>query len=95
LWRCVTFFTRPECGLCAKARGSLSQAWDQSPENNKFNYKEVDITKPENKQWYDLYAYDVPVVHIVDDRGNQATLMHQMTTSEVLAALTDASKQGK
>lgn len=92
LLRSVTFFTRPECGLCRNARVSLSNAWDQSPENSKFAYKEVDITKPENKEWHDLYAFDVPVVHITDDAGQQSTLMHRMTVDEVLAALEGKSK---
>jgi hypothetical protein len=29
-----------------------------------FNYIETDISRPENKEWFDLYCNDIPVVHI-------------------------------
>lgn len=55
LYRCkVTFFTRPYCGLCDDAKKTLSNAWDVS--KNKFDYKEIDITGPENKDWFDKYV---------------------------------------
>lgn len=53
----VTFFTRPQCGLCENAKGALSKAWDQS--KTKFDYKEVDITKPENSEWFDKYVSEI------------------------------------
>lgn len=36
----------------------LSNVWDARP----FEFKEVDIMKPEAKGWLDLYDFDVPVV---------------------------------
>lgn len=50
----VTFFTRPNCGLCENAKAALSKAWDQS--KTKFDYTEKDITKPENQEWFDKYV---------------------------------------
>lgn len=50
----VTLFTRPKCGLCDGAKTALSTAWDSS--TKKFEYVEVDVTKPENGQWFDLYV---------------------------------------
>lgn len=50
----VTLFTKASCGLCEQAKANLSQAWDQA--RTKFDYEEVDISKPENKTWYDKYV---------------------------------------
>jgi hypothetical protein len=36
----------------------LSQVWDKRP----FAFQEVDIIKPNQKVWRDLYDFDVPVV---------------------------------
>lgn len=54
----ITFFTRETCGLCAQAKGVLSNVWDDRP----FSYKAIDIDQPEGKAWKELYDYDVPVV---------------------------------
>lgn len=56
----ITFFTRETCGLCNQAKHVLSDVWDKRP----FDYTEVnvDLPKPESKQWRDIYDFDVPVV---------------------------------
>jgi glutaredoxin len=56
----ITFFTRETCGLCSQAKHVLSDVWDKRP----FDYTEVnvDLPKPESKQWRDIYDFDVPVV---------------------------------
>jgi glutaredoxin len=54
----ITLFTRATCGLCAQAKGVLSNVWDQRP----FVYTEIDVDKTEVKTWKELYDYDVPVV---------------------------------
>lgn len=41
----------------------LSGVWDARP----FEFKEVDIMKPEAKGWLDLYDFDVPVVSSQSD----------------------------
>lgn len=83
--RMVTLYTRPNCGLCVEAKNVLRDSWEKSVQ--KFDYSEVDITLPENKQWYDLYAFDVPVVH-VDDKQQ---LMHRISMSEVLKLVDEVS----
>lgn len=55
----VTFFTRPQCGLCENAKGALSKAWDES--KAKFDYAEIDITKPENGEWFDKYVGTIDI----------------------------------
>ncbi|CAN6647234.1 hypothetical protein TRVA0_022S01046 [Trichomonascus vanleenenianus] len=86
----VTFFTRPKCGLCDEAKMSLSRAWEKA--ETKFEYTEVDITKPDNQKWFDLYAFDVPVVHIEED-GALKKLMHRMSVDEVLESLNNNNKK--
>jgi hypothetical protein len=49
---------RDNCGLCIRAKSALSNVWDRRP----FDYKEVNITHPENKAWKDIYDFDVPAV---------------------------------
>lgn len=34
--------------------------WDKRP----FDYKEIDVMKPEEKRWRDLYEFDTPVIHV-------------------------------
>lgn len=50
----LTLFTKPNCGLCDNAKLSLAKALDQA--KTKVEYKEVDISKPENSAWYDKYV---------------------------------------
>ena len=59
----ITLFTRENCGLCTQARSVLSDVWDKRP----FAFKEIDIIKPESKNWRDLYEFDVPVVSAHSD----------------------------
>lgn len=54
----VTLFTRDNCGLCAAAKGVLSNVWDRRP----FAFREVDLARPESKAWRELYDFDIPVV---------------------------------
>ncbi|KAK1757461.1 hypothetical protein QBC47DRAFT_376068 [Echria macrotheca] len=54
----VTLFTRDHCGLCAKAKRELAQAWAQRP----FDFNAVNIMRPEAKGWRDNYEFDIPVV---------------------------------
>lgn len=88
----VTFFTKPSCGLCETAKLNLSKAWDLAP--TKFDYKEIDISKPENKAWYDVYAFDIPVVHfdgIPSTNGKSPLkLMHKIETKKVLEILKES-----
>lgn len=54
----ITLFSRDDCGLCTQAKGVLSDVWDKRP----FDYKEVNLAKPEFKHWKNLYDFDIPVV---------------------------------
>lgn len=50
----ITFFTKANCGLCDTAKRNLSDAWEKS--ERKFDYEEVDISRPEHKAWFDKYV---------------------------------------
>lgn len=76
--RLLTLYSRPNCGLCVQAKDVLRESWEQS--TRKFDFKEVDITRPENKEWFDLYAFDVPVIHV----DNKQQWMHRITVPEVV-----------
>ncbi|ERS95587.1 glutaredoxin domain protein [Sporothrix schenckii 1099-18] len=56
----ITLFTRPNCGLCTRAKSALAHVWDARP----FDYREVDVIDPVHKGWRDLYDLDVPVIHV-------------------------------
>lgn len=51
--------------------------WDK----RHFDYKEIDVMKPEEKRWRDLYEFDTPVVciYLVHENGYQ--LMYSRYTS--------------
>ncbi|KAK1769873.1 hypothetical protein QBC33DRAFT_556296 [Phialemonium atrogriseum] len=88
----ITLFTRENCGLCTQAKSVLSQVQQSRP----FEFREVDIVKPEAKGWKDLYDFDVPVIHISKASGpgedpKKATqavkLMHRFSPEEVEARM--------
>ena len=54
----ITLFTRPNCSLCTNAKDVLSTVWDKRP----FTYKEIEVMKPDEKSWRDIYEFDTPVV---------------------------------
>lgn len=56
----LTLFTRANCGLCDTAKLTVSKL----RQRREFDYKEVDIMAPGNKEWKDVYEFDVPVLHV-------------------------------
>ena len=54
----ITLFTRSNCSLCTSAKDILSTVWDTRP----FAFKEVDVMKPDQVGWRNLYEFDTPVV---------------------------------
>ncbi|KAK9328973.1 hypothetical protein V1520DRAFT_280265 [Lipomyces starkeyi] len=78
----MTIFSRPQCGLCHEAKESIAKAINRLPE---FRYSEIDILKPENQEWFDKYAYDVPVIHFqtAEDKGVKK-IMHKIHEQDVI-----------
>ncbi|KAL2871958.1 glutaredoxin family protein [Aspergillus lucknowensis] len=90
----VTFFTRAGCGLCDTAKHNVTQLRKRRP----FDYSEVDIMAPGNKEWRDVYEFDVPVLHV--QHANKAgklsdpkKLFHRFTEQEVETLVDDAEKK--
>ncbi|KAN0117416.1 hypothetical protein V8E51_003393 [Hyaloscypha variabilis] len=95
----ITLFTRANCSLCTKAKETLSSVWDVRP----FEYKEIDVMKPEGKCWRDLYEFDTPVIHINSSKKGEEVpelaskakkLMHRFSPEEVKAKMDDVESQG-
>ncbi|KAI6902960.1 Phosphoenolpyruvate/pyruvate domain-containing protein [Hortaea werneckii] len=94
----LTFFTRPNCMLCTEAKDVLSKVWDR----RHFEYEEVDIMQPADKEWRNLYEFDTPVVHFDKTRELEQTtgttakarkLMHRFTEAEVETAMDDVEQR--
>jgi len=91
----ITLFTRENCSLCTNAKHTLSKVWDARP----FVFREVDVMKPDQTMWRDLYEFDAPVIHISRASeqvetpqlsGRAIKLMHRFTAEEVHEKLDQA-----
>ncbi|KAL2818311.1 hypothetical protein BJX63DRAFT_70508 [Aspergillus granulosus] len=89
----VTLFTRAGCGLCDTAKNTVAQL----QKRRRFDYSEVDIMVPGNKEWRDVYEFDVPVLHVqsakkTGDLSDPKKLFHRFTEKEVETLVDDAEK---
>ncbi|RXG58768.1 Glutaredoxin-like protein C5orf63-like protein [Armadillidium vulgare] len=53
----VTLFTKEPCPLCDVALEVIE------PLKENFILEKVDISKPENSKWKELYEFEIPVFH--------------------------------
>ena len=53
-----------------------------------FEYKEVDIAKPEHKRWSDLYGCDIPVIHL----NEKEVARHRVEERQLLQLLSEAPR---
>ncbi|KAF7713094.1 Uncharacterized protein PECH_001866 [Penicillium ucsense] len=93
----LTFFTRAGCGLCDTAKNTVIQLRKRRP----FEYVEKDIMDATNKQWKDVYEFDVPVLHAQSTKPGLPTeaqlsdarkLFHRWSEQE-LEKLVDETEQ--
>lgn len=93
----LTLFTRAGCGLCDTAKHTVVQLNKRRP----FDYVEKDIMDSKNKQWRDVYEFDVPVLHIQSvkdgspkeaDLSDARKLFHRWTEKEVEQQVDEAEK---
>lgn len=86
----LTFFTKETCQLCTNAKEILGKTL-QSPElkDKKIDLEVIDIMKPENSKWFDVYCYDVPVLHIMKNEQQKKPIkfMHYFYEDKLLAEL--------
>lgn len=84
----LTLYAKEGCSLCDKAKVVLKDVLESGQLQNKVQFTNVDITDPLNKQWWEAYCFDVPVIHI--DRFNQkdpVKMMHYLDKEEVIEEL--------
>lgn len=93
----LTLFTRAGCGLCDTAKHTMTQLQKRRP----FEYVEKDIMDTKNKQWKDVYEFDVPVLHAQSVRNglpkeaelsDARKLFHRWTEQEVENLVDEAEK---
>ncbi|KAK9469460.1 glutaredoxin-like domain-containing protein [Lipomyces arxii] len=78
----IILFGRPQCGLCEEAKEAVMKAKKSLPE---IEYKTIDILQPDNKSWFDKYAYDVPVIHFqATENSPIKKIMHHIHEQDVI-----------
>ena len=81
----VQLYTKEGCTLCDKVSDVLKEIRDTHP----HSLQAVDITDDDNKEWWNRYKYDIPVLHI---NGLYWT-KHRLTSDEAIQAL-ESSNDG-
>lgn len=59
----LTFFTKDTCLLCYNANKVLKGVLEAEDLRN-IPLRKVDIMNPQNAAVFDMYCYDVPVLHV-------------------------------
>ncbi|ELU01325.1 hypothetical protein CAPTEDRAFT_228559 [Capitella teleta] len=54
----LTLYTKDVCSLCEDAKEVLE------PFMHRFNFEQVDIEAPSNKEWWEKYKFEIPVFHL-------------------------------
>ncbi|CCE92576.1 Mgp12p TDEL_0E03330 [Torulaspora delbrueckii] len=83
----LTLFSKDNCGLCLKAKDVMNKILkDNDNLRNKANYTVVDIDDSKNKEWWDKYCFDIPVLHLEDRTKNDSLLkiFHKLDESETI-----------
>lgn len=93
----LTLFTKHQCGLCDKAKVITNNVLTRRT----AEYHEIDVMKPENEKYYNMYAFDVPVLHVnrvfytyskPDIVSKEKKLFHRWTEKEVEMLIDEAEK---
>ncbi|XP_072304571.1 glutaredoxin-like protein C5orf63 homolog [Eucyclogobius newberryi] len=77
----ITLFTKDPCPLCDEAKQLLQ------PFRHRFDLQMVDISKPEHKQFWDLYRFHIPVFHF-----NGTEIMRHRLDPEKLEQILDRAE---
>lgn len=86
----LKFFTKPDCMLCYEANHVLESAIDDIGPLMKDKIGDIeyiDILKPENKEWFECYRYDIPVLHVERDGYKKVVFMHKFDHDELVDEL--------
>lgn len=75
----LTLYTKYPCPLCDELVEELAPFMDR------LHLEKVDITKPENGQYFKQYRYDIPVLHI----NGEFLCMHRLDANLLDAKLNE------
>ncbi|KAL6949829.1 hypothetical protein ACO0QE_000491 [Hanseniaspora vineae] len=78
----MTLFSKDNCQLCDKALYILDEIYAKKPEYKEIvNLEIIDINNPLNKEWWDKYCFDVPVLHISEANTSEASISDSISES--------------
>lgn len=78
----VQLYTKEGCTLCDKAKDILQSVREENP----HSLEAIDITDPDKQEVFDMYKWDIPVLHI----DGLYWTKHRLTAEEAEKALSDA-----
>jgi len=87
----VTLYTKEGCTLCDKVKDVLSGLRDESV----HSLRQIDITDEDQKDSFDRYKYDIPVLHIGcggGDADDAYWTKHRLTVEEARDAIAEAAE---
>ncbi|CCF58300.1 hypothetical protein KAFR_0E01460 [Kazachstania africana CBS 2517] len=63
----LTFFHKPNCGLCDVAKEVIDDVLSSTEfKNEKIVVFGVNINDAKNNKWWKMYCFDIPVLHLED-----------------------------
>lgn len=86
----LTFFSKPNCGLCEAAKEVLDDVLTSEEfVNESIPVKNININDIRNKEWWNAYCFDIPVLHIEkkDDKKSLIKIMHFFREDELTEKL--------
>ncbi|ANZ76540.1 BA75_03668T0 [Komagataella pastoris] len=84
----IKFFTKENCQLCDEAKLVLEDVL-QDPQvmQRGVDLQYIDILA--NKKYFEMYRYDVPVIHIQREDMPIVKYMHRLDKQEIIGELID------
>ncbi|SCU87962.1 LADA_0E07316g1_1 [Lachancea dasiensis] len=85
----LTLFSKHNCGLCDKAKVVLDQVANDKSEFKDIAINIVDIDLPQNKEWWNRYCMDVPVLHVENAQQPESLskIFHKLDRLQVEAKI--------
>lgn len=78
----LTLYTKNPCPLCDELVAELT------PFMHRLQLEKVDITRPENREFFKQYRYDIPVLHI----NGEFLCMHRLDAELLDTKLNELQK---
>ena len=86
----ITLFTKEGCTLCDQVKDVLLELHQQDPGNYAHTLRAVDITDDDQRDYYEKYKYDIPVLHL----NGQYWTKHRLTREEAVEGIMEAALKG-